>query len=77
MDKQSLLLKLNVADLTDVEVFKSILQNSEETLILPDHEIANEFEVTPSTVKRWRNGVASPSPQLRKQILLFLKDKCS
>jgi DNA-binding transcriptional regulator YiaG len=40
-----------------------------------DREIADEFEVAVSTVRRWKSGVARPMPSLVKLIIKTLKNK--
>lgn len=36
-------------------------------------KLAEEFQIHPSTVRRWANGVAKPLPRLRQQIIDFIK----
>lgn len=45
---------------------------AQRLLELPSHqqqELADEFQVTVSTVSRWASGVARPHPRIQKQIL--------
>lgn len=35
-------------------------------------ELAEEFEVAPSTVTRWANGVAKPHPKVKALILVYI-----
>lgn len=37
-------------------------------------KLAEEFEVSISTVKRWKSGIAKPSPRVRRLIEKYLKD---
>lgn len=43
----------------------------------PDGEkdLARHFEVHPSTVKTWANGVANPHPHVAKLVINYIKDK--
>ena len=34
--------------------------------------LSQEFEVAPSTVKRWASGIAIPHPLLQSQIVIFI-----
>ncbi len=36
-------------------------------------QIANEYEVAESTVKRWASGIANPHPRLKKMIADYIK----
>ena len=37
-------------------------------------ELADEFEVSQSTIDRWANGVAKPMPKFRALVLAYIKD---
>lgn len=51
------------------------LQKALEDTTWTDREIATEFEVAESTVRRWRNGIATPVPHLANNIIAFAKRK--
>ncbi len=36
-----------------------------------ERDLANEFQVAPSTVKRWASGTAHPHPRLAQMIIDF------
>ncbi|MDP3696486.1 MAG: hypothetical protein Q8R55_00460 [Candidatus Taylorbacteria bacterium] len=55
------------------------LQNVLNAYLLnnPDNEreLADEFQVAPSTVKRWVNGTARPHPRLAQMMINYIKSK--
>lgn len=38
-------------------------------------ELAEEFEITESTITRWANGVSHPYPQVAEKVIAILKTK--
>jgi hypothetical protein len=42
---------------------------------LPIIDVANAFQVAPSTVERWASGVAIPFPSLRDKIIEWLYER--
>lgn len=52
-------------------VLSSYLANNPEA----NRDLADEFEVAVSTVKRWANGTAQPHPILTRRIIDSVKNK--
>jgi len=63
---------LSSADPQDDAAFLVLLRRAFETLRLTDTDLSREFGMSRPTVTRWRNGVTTPHPALRKPLYAWL-----
>ena len=65
--------------LASLNLTKSELQNVLDSYLADnpeaEREMADEFQVAVSTVKRWQNGTARPHPKLVQLIVDYVKSK--
>jgi|GEM_PF-4571448 len=62
-------------DLNSKEYFSAAVKVAMEEYDLSKSDIAREFQVADSTVRRWANGVSVPHPRLREKILEWIVKK--
>lgn len=60
-------------DVADSEAFATFVRDAEECGVSRS-ELANEFNVSPSTVWRWATGVATPAKYARGVIVQRISD---
>ncbi len=63
---------INSCDSASKEYFSASIKIAMREYNLPILELANEFQVAPSTVERWASGVAVPHPKVRQLILEWI-----
>ncbi len=59
-------------DTESPEYFSAAVNIALSEYKLPVSDIAREYQVADSTVRRWANGVAVPHPRLRQDILEWI-----
>ena len=52
-----------------------LMDNNDHLTVSFESELASEFEVATSTVRRWANGTACPHPRLALMIIKYVKNK--
>ena len=57
------------------DLFADIVRCSADLMPAGDREIADEFQVAASTVKRWMTKTAIPHPRLQKIVVEHLRGK--
>lgn len=55
-----------------VSDFAEIVHNAFTSLGLYQRDLADDFEVSESTVSRWGSGIAKPHPQIQKRIVAWI-----
>ncbi len=63
---------INGKDTASKEYFKAAVDIALNEYNLPVSDIAKEFQVADSTIKRWASGVAVPHPLLRQRVLEWI-----
>lgn len=76
IDTIELVIRLKSADCQDRELFRELFSQACNLLDLKDEDIANRFGASRSTPERWRNGIATPHPAIRKVVYDWLLTKC-
>lgn len=62
------------ADLTDDEIFRTLLIDAQELLELSDRELGDAFQVSRPTVNRWIKGRNLPHNALRRPLFRWVQE---
>ena len=54
------------------EPFRNLLIEGCTLTKVSNREIAQKMEIVPTTVERWKNGVACPAPALQRMVIKML-----
>lgn len=64
----------NSRDVTSrAEAFSTIVRAGVDVFGRSQRELADEFEVSESTVSRWANGVTRPHPRLQQMVVTAIR----